>query len=338
MLCTAVVCRCSQENMLEDISAESPVTATVTPAPLNQPVVSWDLFTEPYIASSTATSHTLKWTPIVDAVKYEIYSMTRKSPHTETYYTETIQSTQIATSYLNEIYHIKALDKDDIEIDSRVVDGYFNNWLALNSALPISGTFFDDFNDGVIDSRYFAYDHGYPEQISESAGVITLSQNYTDQGPQLYILYDAQEKRYVKLSLKWYQHRSNNNYNGQLSLFSYSNNSDYTHIGNFHEEYTGHLGTDIMFLNYTRATYTPFSYTIVDLDSVELFDQWLTWDILLDRETGDCTVTLNGTTYPVAATGLIFRGYIIIRMDCSQWFTGSYVKIDDLHIEATDTP
>jgi len=337
-LCTAVVCRCSQENMLEDISAESPVTATVTPAPLNQPVVSWDLSTEPYIASSTATSHTIKWTPIIDAVKYEIFSMTPQSPHTETYYTVTTETTFIATSYLDQIFRIKALDKDGISIDSRVISGSFNNQLALNSASPISGTFFDDFNDGVIDSRYFAYDHGYPGQISESAGVITLSLNYTDQIPQFFIIYNAQEKRYVKLSLKWFQHRSNIYYGGGIALFSYSNNSDRATIGNFHAEDTNHLGTEVFFLNYTRTTYTPFSYTTVDIDSAELFDQWMTWEILLDRETGDCTVTLNGTTYPVAATGLIFRGYIIVRMDCGQWFTGSYVKIDDLHIEATDTP
>jgi len=154
----------------------------------------------------------------------------------------------------------------------------------------------------------------------------------------MYLGYDTGGKRYIHLSLNWFQHRTNSNYYGAVIFLSYKNNLDFIGIGNLYDTYYSYYGTGVSYNSYNEQDYFPTTSNRDVIDSAQYFDVWFTWDIFVDSITGVTEVRINGTSLGTSNTGVILNNKFVLQIHPVQWFTGSYVRIDDLLIESSDTP
>jgi uncharacterized repeat protein (TIGR02543 family) len=295
--------------------------------------LTWDDNTEPGAVSHVQnTSVRVEWSHLQNAVKYEIWYVTSTNPSVvETKFDETVNNYYISTQHLDQAWRIKAIDSSDSVIDTRIID------IIEANDIPtlITGTYTDDFEDGIISSNYYIRNQS---QASEDSGYLKLNLNVTDNGPILYLGYDTEGKRYIHLQVKWYQHRSNDNYYGTLMFYAYRNSLDWISMANNHDTYYGYYGTAVSHQSYNEQIYLPTNNVRDALDATEYFDTWFTWDVYIDSTTGLTEVKINSISLGTSSTGIILKDKFILRIDSSQWFTGAYVWLDDLLIESSDTP
>jgi hypothetical protein len=231
-------------------------------------VLTWDQTNEPMIVETTSSSYTMSWTRLKNAVSYEIYTVTAWNPVQMTYYTSVTGNSVTITAYTQQ-YCIVAKNSGGLEIDRR----YFSGGGSVNLAGKtfLSGTFTDDFSDGVFNDSYWFRNSG---QASEASGYMQLNQNVTNNGPLLYIPYNTLGYRDISNKCKDFHHRAEDHYGGDLQIGSYGNNiggiSLFTSI---HDASSGYYGVYLRYYN-RNSNYEYIADVYTQLSSTERFDQW----------------------------------------------------------------
>jgi hypothetical protein len=316
-------------------------------------VSTWDNNTEPLIAESAINSLTFSWMPITNAIKYRLTKVNAWGPPIDetiindvTNNTITItNSTDLLTynatfgcSWGNN-YRICALNGSELIIECRHIYGYENTLISTYN----TGVFLDNFDDSILNSVYHFHKerNSYTAdttQVSEAGGYLQLNGNETDNFPNMLIGYNPNGKRYVKISLKVFHHRSNEYYGGIVSISSYSNNRNSFRVSHDHNIYEGLYGTELHYYAYPDEQFANgATFEKKQFSSEELFDQWITQSINFDTQGGNVNVNINGTVY-TQTQPYDFPGKILIEIVGAQWWTGQYMRIDDLVIESSDTP
>lgn len=300
---------------------------------VNLRVASWDRTNEPSATTITSNTASIHWAAITDAVKYKLYTWTG-TPWS--YYGETTDNfIDITDSNLKSLsFKIEAIDEDSNVICFSYFFGGATAGGLSYLTNEVTGIYTDNFDDDIIDSNYGQKNS---TQMNESGGYLQLNQNVTDNGPKLYLLYNPQGNRYVKISFKWYQYKNNSYFAGNVCLYPYYNNYRLVCQLNAHnaDSYYGGYGSYLMW-NAMTASSGYMEKRL--LDSTEYFDMWINREIIIDTFTGDMTVKVNGT--PFTSQNTIFYtagGKFFIIFTSDGWYTGHYTRIDDLKIESSDT-
>lgn len=326
----SVFVRCSRNEILYYESTEESTEGD------SRILDSWinDEVNEPKIIAATSNSLTVKWPAIQNAIRYDVYQVTSADPSiVETKFTYTDKTEITLTSNYSQNLRIKAVDSSSQVLDQWLIFGYYNTQVPSY----IKGSFYDNFEDGIFNP---AYGIKNPSQVTESGGYMQLSQNETNNGPRLYIGYDPEGKRYVRFSIKRFQHRSSEYFDGEICFVSFSHNNDIATLYNAHNAGSDpvRFGTLMVYNNYDCREYNPFSRPRSDLDSTEYFDVWFTLNVIIDLYEGSFRVGINGSYFTTFDTPYIFKDKIIFLLSSYGWGTGHYVRLDDLSIESSDTP
>lgn len=309
---------------------------------------------EPRVITSTDTKFTLAWPALQNAVKYEIYYVTKGDPLEETKFMETTGTQIDVTENTNYNLRIKAVDAIDTILDKWVIRGSvgMNKSGAYPAILPVnfvSGNFSYNFEEPAIPAFFTMYN---AEQITQAGGYIQMNQNKTDDGPDLGIGYDTGGNRYVHLRFKQFQHRNGTHYGSYyvylIRILSFTNSNAFFGIGNFHEEYAGLpgaplYGTNYWYREYDSNDYNPYSDIRQQIDGTEFFDCWITWDFKIDLALGAFTIelfdeTMTSVFVTTIDTARHYGDKFFLFFNPYGWFTGHYMRIDDLLIESSDTP
>lgn len=284
---------------------------------------------EPLVSSATNLYLTIQWPEITNANKYELYHFTAPDCSDEVKFTDTGGTiATIPSTYKN--IRVKALSYSSAIMDTWVVRGDI-------TAMPRqfgSGLCDDDFEDGIISTAYVINN---PAQASESNGYLQLNLNGAGNEPEMYFGYDPEGKRYVHLSMKWFQHRESDAFYGNTTSYSYLNNLDSVTWGNYYDGTLSNIGTYIMHSEYDPHTYQP-DYTATQLGTDVYFDEWFDWDVYIDTVTGTYRAAINGTEFASYDTGFYYGYILIFRISPGGEGTGHFIRIDDLLIESSDMP
>lgn len=324
---------CERRELMDTVPGEASQEGGGT-LPVS-PIAAWmnDGVNEPKMTGYAAGALTISWPPIRDAVRYDVYTVsTYGPPVAETKFADTADTVITTASNVDKQMRIKAVNSSDAVIDAWAISGAWN----ILQPYFVSGYFYDDFEDGAFNPAYYVRN---ATQAAETGGYLQLNQNVTDNGPSIKIGYDPEGKRYVHMSLKWFQHRSNQNYSGGMRFVSSENNNDIVALYNAHDEYQpSRLGTIIDYTEYEPHDYSTAARPRSDLDSTEYFDVWFTWDVIIDLDDGSFRVKINGVEFGSFDTPYIFNDKVVFYFDCYGWGTGHYVRIDYLLIESSDSP
>ncbi len=302
---------------------------------------------EPRVIASTDAKFTLSWPVLENAVNYELYYVTKWDPLEETKFMQTSGTQFEVTENTKKNLRIKAKDAADSIVDTWVIQGSSNSGVKVIGyyvLIPdnfVSGSYYYEFDEPSLPAIYYKIN---PDEIVQSSGYVQLNQNVTDNGPAIYIGYNSNGKRYVHTRFKYFQHRANEYYGGiPIQIISYMNKNTFFGVGNYHEVYTPHMGTNYRYTDYNVNNYTPFYEIWQQIHTNEYFDTWITWDFKIDLALGAFTVELldssNASVFvQTINTGRHYGDKIFLMFNPFGWWTGHYVRIDDLLIESSDTP
>lgn len=295
-------------------------------------LVYWDNTTRPRITTWDATSYTTSWSSLASAVNYKIYYWT-----TVWNYEQTTTSTSVAfNTNINSARKICAVDSGLAEYDCKVINPAFRGYSDLPSR-EISGNYFDDFNDGIIGT---AYSQLRPAQMAEGSGYLQLDQNITDMGPAIALYYNRGTNQYMRIAWKQYSHRANTYFVGGFSI------NDAT-IGNDNRLLTMAYKDDWPCYGFCSQKYTcddadAFNtcagYSGGNISVSQIFDAWMDLEMIIDFSAGTTIYKLNGTSFPGLTIRNDWGSKIGMLFHSSGWFTGHYIRIDDLSIQSQNTP
>jgi len=324
---------CSRNELIDKVPpVESVETGKTVPATALDAWVN-DGANEPRIIAYSASMLTVQWPAIKNAVRYDVYSVSAFGPPiVETKLMKTADASIVLASEIDKQFRIKAVDAAETVLDSWVIQG------AWNILVPqfVKGTFSDDFEDGMFNPAYYIRN---ATQAAETGGYMQLNQNLTDNGPSIRIGYDPEGKRFVRMTLKWFQHRNGDNYSGGIRFASSENNNDILALYNAHDVYPpAKLGTLLTHDEYEPHDYSTLTRPRIDLNSMEYFDAWFVWDVIMDLDEGTIRVIINGVKLGSFDTPYVYNDKVLFYLDCYGWGTGHYVRMDDLVIESSDTP
>lgn len=294
---------CERQALMDSIPQEANQDQVETqPLP---PLDAWvnDGTNEPKVTGYAAGALTIVWPAIKDAVRYDVYTVsTYGPPISETKFADTTDTVISVASNIDKHMRIKAVDASDKVIDTWDILG------ERNIMLPyfVTGYFYDDFEDGFFNPAFYVKNDS---QAVENGGYLQLNQNVTDNGPSIRIGYDPQGKRYMRVSVKWFQHRVNNYYYGGLYFLSYINNNDTVRLYNAHSIYSAYemYGTVIDYENYEPHDFIPTNRPRSDLDPTEYFDTWFTREVIIDLWEGSFRVKVNGVEFATFDTPYVFN-------------------------------
>ncbi|MBT9556229.1 MAG: hypothetical protein IV100_09380, partial [Myxococcales bacterium] len=293
-------------------------------------VNAWTKDTEPRVTglNAQATVGTLSWHRLVGAVSYKVWRYSGANYARQLEATVTTRTYDASASYA---YRIEAIGAGDVILD--FVNVGISTIVASNWT---TGTFTDDFTDGVLAPNYLNLK---PQQISESGGYLQITQTVTDDYPAFYLPYDTQGKRYFKVTARLYQYRSNSQYTGGIFYLPAENNWKNSYFGSPWEDYRSWRGGQFRHTRYRGNPPTDDISPIIALDSVSRFGSWFDYQVTFDTETGIVTGSLGGETFPAhfpVQTQFLATGKILIYFSCYGWFTGHYLRVDDLRVESYD--
>jgi hypothetical protein len=199
-----------------------------------------------------------------------------------------------------------------------------------------TGTFVDDFENAAIASNYLNLK---PHQVVEANGYLQLSQTITDDYSAFYLPYDTQGRRYLKVTARLYQYRNNSQYTGGISYSSSENSWKYMYFASPWEDYRAYRGGQMRAGRYrSNLPAEPFEQ-IWSLDNVSRFGEWFDYELVLDTVTGTASGKLGTDTFPAVfpvATQFRPSGRVFISFSPYAWFTGHYLRIDNLRVESYD--
>ena len=290
----------------------------------------WDKFTEPRVVAMNAqvTSGTISWKRLTTAA---LYRVTRYSGANYGRVLELDTTNTSFTGAVNQLYRIEALDAGGAVLDfvNVVVPNlYPSNWTT--------GTFVDDFNDNVIAPNYI---NNKPHQVVEANGYIQMTMTATDDYPGFYLPYDTEGRRYFRLTAKLFQYRSNSQYTGGIMCNAVENSWKHLAFGSPWEDYRAWRGGQLRSIRYRSNPPTDAVEQIVNLDNVSRFGSWFDYELIVDTVTGQATGKLGAETFPAlfpVTTSFRPTGRILIYFSQYGWFTGHYLRVDDLRVEAYD--
>ena len=287
----------------------------------------WTMPTAPRIVAATGSSYDLAWTPLAAAVSYRL---SNKSGGTWQHYQTVAAAGLTITSPPSNFWLVEALDSGGAVLDVHQIAagstlermGTVTSWAT--------GTFLDTFDDGAIPDIYF---NAKPYMVTETGGYLQLTQTATDDRSNFSLQYDAEGRRYLRISMRWFQHRPNAYFSGGFRVIPFHNNYPAVSSANEHEAFMNRFGS---YFGYSigigeAADLTPHSD---QLDPTQYFDQWFDVSLLLDSATGDVTLSINGETLGTRTTEFHTDGKTFIGFSPYAWFTGAYVRIDHILIEA----
>jgi len=232
---------------------------------------------------------------------------------------------------VNQLYRIEAVDAGGAVLDFvnvGVPNLYPTSWT--------SGIFVDDFQDNAVAGNYLNLK---PHQVVENNGYIQMTMTGTDDYPGFYLPYDTLGQRYLKVSARIFQNRSNSQYTGGISYSAAENSWKYMFFGSPWEDYRAWRGGHFRAIRYRSNPPTDPVEQIVSLDNVSRFGEWFNYELVLDTVTGQASGRLGDETFPTifpVATQFRPTGRILIHFSQYGWFTGHYLRVDDLRVEAYD--
>ena len=201
---------------------------------------------------------------------------------------------------------------------------------------PIA-SFFDDFDDGVIDTSLWEYGGN---TVSEINGELRIDVTVTDKGGWARtrnIVIDPSKP--VKISRRAKIYAANHYFGGQLTVIvdgypehsfgvSYS---DYIYTGG--GIYCATNGFSI-FRNAANPHVCADLVTDVSQLISPIWDTWFDEDIVYDPATGELVYSINGQTEIVYNVGILPAGANTIRISLSAWgwFTGHFQHLDDFSV------
>ena len=310
------------------------VTSGGSPGSGNSSAVAsvWDAINRPRITTWGAASFTAAWTGLAPAASYNIYHWTAGWVFEE----NTTATSRVISTNIADNRKVCAVDGDSVEFQCTVL----LRWGATLPNLPgreVAGLFFDDFNDGVVGPQFEMFN---PGQLTEAGGYLQLNQNITDNGPGAYVLYNRGADRYMRVQWKQYSHRANTYFSGGVTLNEATGISDrYTLTMAYKDDWPCY---GLCNQRWTCEDATAFAscsgYSGANVVATQIFDAWMDLEMVLDFTAGTVTSKLNGTPYPAFLLRPDWGSKVGISISPYGWFTGHFVRIDDLSIQSQDAP
>ncbi|PKN54714.1 MAG: hypothetical protein CVU56_25020, partial [Deltaproteobacteria bacterium HGW-Deltaproteobacteria-14] len=292
----------------------------------------WTKDTEPRVVAADAGTGaaTIAWKRLVGADAYRVWRYAGANYARELVATTTDRSWDGTT---NNAYRVEAVDPE-----GQVRD--FVNVGVSSVVAPTwtTGTFTDDFEDGVLASNYLNLK---PHQVTEAGGVLQLTQTVTDDYSSFYLPYDTEGRRYLRLTARVYQHRTNSQYTGGIFYFPAENSWKSLFFGCPWEDYRSWRGGQLRYTRYRADVPSEAFGSTLSLDSVSRFDAWFDYEIVIDTVTGVVSGRLGDETFPTELpvdAQFLATGKVLIYFTPYGWFTGHYLRIDDLRVESYDPP
>ena len=206
-------------------------------------------------------------------------------------------------------------------------------WSAVGSgALGAPVIFQDDFNDGVLDaSKWFkgvaAEDPPWSplgNYVTESGGSVTIAQATTDHGGRLISSeIPVNPIGTVTVERRMFVHHTND----KFRAYQFIRTDDYS-------AWNSNYFSRVNYYDYVRSTYAYHGFgTHVDEDNFDaIWDTWFDEVWTYNPVTGETTYSINGAPALSWAWGGGGVWGSTIRLDfCAEgWYSGHYVKMDDL--------
>ncbi len=291
-------------------------------------VDTWDDTTRPRVLASSAAvkpNINTSWGPLASAVKYKLYNWTgvwnyhSETTNTNYTYTDTTQWMRVCGQNSGLVdFHCSVYAPPPNHAAANVT------WLTQWA---------DYFSDSSVSANYYVRN---PAQHSESNGYMQLNQNVTDDGSTVQTYYQDAGKRYTRIHFKKYFHRNGNNFMGDFAISDYANSGKSLYVSMYYTDWESKYGLNFREAIYDSQNLTPSSYNWTTLDATQRFDQWLDFEIIIDRVGKAVRVCQNGVYYNQAFTNN-YSGDFILQHTPYGWNTGHFVRIDDYEIESSDT-
>lgn len=289
----------------------------------------WVRAGEPRITSYDGGQATIVWDALRDATSYRVWQ------HGDGFSRTLVQDGpgRSFTAGIGTWWRIEAIDTNGATID-------FINVRAGEPAFGqpstwVTGRFSDDFEDGVVSA---AWVNPKPYQVSESGGVLRLTQTHTDDRSTFFLPYDTEGRRYLRISARIFQHREGDMpFSGGIQLFAWENAWKWMSFYSPWEWYMQLYGADVRAIDY-RADTPNEDYVIqVSLDDLARFDRWYDYELVIDTQTGQVSGSLDGQVIPAGTTtNFMPNGRVIIHIQPYGWFTGHYMLFDNVVVESWD--
>ncbi len=290
----------------------------------------WTKDTEPRVVAlnEAKTIGTLSWKYLVGASTYRISRYNGANYAREPVTNTTARTYDASVTYA---YRIEALGPDNTVLD------FVNVGVPTTVAHAwTTGTFVDDFQDNTLAPNYL---NSKPHQVSEANGYLQITMTSTDDYPAFYLPYDTEGKRFLKLTARLFQYKANDQYTGGIFFFPTENSWKFLSFGSPWESYRSWLGGQVRFNRYRANPPSEEVSPTIALDSVSRFGSWFDYQITIDTETGIVSGSLGGETFPAhfpMQTQFLPTGKVLIYFSSYGWFTGHYLRVDDLRVESYD--
>lgn len=287
----------------------------------------WVIAGEPRVTSYDQGQATIVWDALRDATSYRVWQ------HGDGFTRTLVQDgpTRSFTAAIGTWWRIEAIDATGATVD-------FINLRAGEPAFVqpsgwVGGRFSDDFEDGVLNA---AWVNPKPYQVSESNGVLRLTQTHTDDRSGFFLPYDTEGRRYLRIAARIFQHRSGDMpFSGGIQLFAWENAWKWMSFYSPWEWYMQLYGADVRAIDYRADTPNEDYLIQVSLDDVARFDRWYDYELVIDTHTGEVSGALDGQAIPAGTnTHFMPGGRVIIHLQPYGWFTGHYMLFDDVVVES----
>lgn len=289
----------------------------------------WNAASAPRVVAASPAALALAWSPLHGAAGYRAtywdgIAWVGATPASAPGIT--------LTNNVGNWWRVEALSPGGSAFATQYVLGDWQTSLSPGPAWP-SGTLTDDFSDDVVDPLYV---NARPGQVSETAGYLQVTQEVTDEPSGFAIPWDPGVHRYQRVALRVLRHRANAYFDGSVLLAPYSNRARAVTWGNVYDDYTPLHGSVLTYTPSLDTTGTPPAASVDLLDTLDLQDAWVSLEFLVDSVTGSVRLFQDGAPHTVQTT--FNGGKMLLCFSPWGWYTGHYLRIDDLVMESRDTP